>query len=238
MLNRRAQSRITNCDLLTRKGPITLKVYREDGTDEVIPNIKASDLHLGEWRKVVKACLNRLGADKPLGELNPLDKLNDLARKKRKHADDIHDLFRHDSVTIEDFEDFPNKMLYTIQEIFFRLHQGPGLDDHAKTFSSFLLAKVYKRNLNHLKQMRVYMHTAPFGHVGGLLSALAILLVGPCHVYQNLKLRYDQQKRSFNTTLNGERRCDLSGVGFSMGKDTSWSCISLAILHGVDTIKN
>nr|GFB32534.1 hypothetical protein [Tanacetum cinerariifolium] len=24
----------------------------------------------------------------------PLDKLNDLARKKRKHADDIHDLFR------------------------------------------------------------------------------------------------------------------------------------------------
>ncbi|GKC65653.1 hypothetical protein Tco_1098251 [Tanacetum coccineum] len=32
--------------------------------------------------------------DKPLGEHDPLDKLNDLARKKRKHPDDIHDLFR------------------------------------------------------------------------------------------------------------------------------------------------
>ncbi|GKD47353.1 hypothetical protein Tco_1271998 [Tanacetum coccineum] len=47
MLNRRAQSRITNCDVLTKKGPITLKVYREDGIDEVISKFKASDLHLG-----------------------------------------------------------------------------------------------------------------------------------------------------------------------------------------------
>ncbi|GKE42193.1 hypothetical protein Tco_1469477, partial [Tanacetum coccineum] len=31
--------------------------------------------------------------DKPCGEQDPLDKLNDLARKKRKHADDIYDLF-------------------------------------------------------------------------------------------------------------------------------------------------
>ncbi|GKB95014.1 hypothetical protein Tco_0981151, partial [Tanacetum coccineum] len=35
-----------------------------------------------------------------------------------------------------------------------RRHQGPGLDDHARTFSSLLLAKVDKRNLNPLKQMR------------------------------------------------------------------------------------
>ncbi|GKD13851.1 hypothetical protein Tco_1198258 [Tanacetum coccineum] len=48
MLNRRAESRITNCDVLTRKGPITFKVYREDGTYEFIPNFKVSDLHLGE----------------------------------------------------------------------------------------------------------------------------------------------------------------------------------------------
>ncbi|GJV06776.1 hypothetical protein Tco_1344432 [Tanacetum coccineum] len=148
MLNRRAQSRIINCDVLTKKGPITLKVYREDGTDK-----------------------------------DPLDKLNDLARKKRKHADDIHDLFksttkfksyvqygdhlvgtvlnepilgmflfnsfhRHDFVTIEDFEDFPNKMLYTVQEIIFRLHQVLGLDDHARIFSSLLLVEVDKKNLN------------------------------------------------------------------------------------------
>ncbi|GKB68665.1 hypothetical protein Tco_0930077, partial [Tanacetum coccineum] len=42
-----------------------------------------------------------------------------------------------------------------VPEIFFRLHQGPGLDDHARTFSSFLLAEVDKRNLNPLKQMRI-----------------------------------------------------------------------------------
>ncbi|GJV48352.1 hypothetical protein Tco_1438564 [Tanacetum coccineum] len=76
MLNRRAVSRITNCDVLTRKGPITLKVYREDGTSEIIPKFKASDLHLSEWRE------------------DPLDKLNDLANKKRKHVDDIHDYFK------------------------------------------------------------------------------------------------------------------------------------------------
>nr|GEX45104.1 hypothetical protein [Tanacetum cinerariifolium] len=36
-----------------------------------------------------------------------------------------------------------------------RLYQGPGLDDHARTFSSLLLAEIDKRNLNPLKQIRV-----------------------------------------------------------------------------------
>ncbi|GJS23395.1 hypothetical protein Tco_0452027 [Tanacetum coccineum] len=91
MPNRRAESRITNCDVLTKKGLISLKVYRENGTSEVISNFKASDLHLGEWIEVINACPNRT---------------------------------------------------------------GPGLDDHARTFSSLLLAEVDKRNLNPLKQMR------------------------------------------------------------------------------------
>ncbi|GJV21307.1 hypothetical protein Tco_1370327, partial [Tanacetum coccineum] len=188
MLNRRAASRITNCDVLTRKGLITLKLYREDGTSEIIPNFKASDLHLGEWREVMEACLKRTGKgweiiykqigtrmdyihtteaelginlDIPLSKQDPLEKLNDLANKKRKHADDIHDYFKankrlkQDFVTIEDFIDFQNTKLYTVQEIFFRLHQGPGLDDHARTFSSLLLAEINKRNLNPLMQMRV-----------------------------------------------------------------------------------
>nr|GEV22155.1 retrovirus-related Pol polyprotein from transposon TNT 1-94 [Tanacetum cinerariifolium] len=47
--------------LPTKKGPITLKVYREDGTSVIIPNFKASDLHLGKWREVMKACPNRIG---------------------------------------------------------------------------------------------------------------------------------------------------------------------------------
>ncbi|GJS92197.1 hypothetical protein Tco_0774833 [Tanacetum coccineum] len=127
-----------------------------------------------------------INLDIPLSKQDPLDKLNDLENKKRKHADEIHDYFkankrlkssvqyedhlpgtvlnepvlgmilfnsyhRHDFVKVEDLRDFPNTMLYTVQEIFFRLHQGPGLDDHARTFNSLLLAKVDKRNLNPLK---------------------------------------------------------------------------------------
>ncbi|GKD16304.1 hypothetical protein Tco_1205462 [Tanacetum coccineum] len=131
-----------------------------------------------------------INLDRPLSEQLPLDRLHDLANKKRKHTYDIHDFFRankrlkssiqykdhpagtvlnepvlgmilinsyhkQDFVPIEDFRDFPNIMLYTIQEIFFKLHQGPRLDDHARTFSSLLLAEIDKRNLNPLKQMRV-----------------------------------------------------------------------------------
>nr|GEV64455.1 zf-CCHC domain-containing protein/DUF4219 domain-containing protein/UBN2 domain-containing protein [Tanacetum cinerariifolium] len=84
MLNRRAESRITNCDVLTRNGPITFKVYKEDGTYKVIPNFKVSDLHLELG----------INLDIPLSMQDPLDKLNDLANKRRKHADDIHDYFK------------------------------------------------------------------------------------------------------------------------------------------------
>ncbi|GKB93346.1 hypothetical protein Tco_0979483, partial [Tanacetum coccineum] len=61
-------------------------VNKKDGTSEIIPNFKASDLHLGKWREVMK--------DIPLRKDDPLDILNDLANKKRKHADDIHDYFK------------------------------------------------------------------------------------------------------------------------------------------------
>ncbi|GJW11068.1 hypothetical protein Tco_1576895 [Tanacetum coccineum] len=186
MLNIRAESRITNCDVLTRKGPITLKVYKEDGTREIIPNFKASDLHLSEWREVMIACPNRTGKgwttiydpirtrmdyihttkaelginlDIHLSEQDPLDKLNDLANKKRKHADDIYDYFKANkrlksSVQYEDH--LAGTVLNElVLEFFFRPHQGPGLDDHARTFSTLLLVEVDKRNLNPLKQMRV-----------------------------------------------------------------------------------
>ncbi|GJX40639.1 hypothetical protein Tco_0255629, partial [Tanacetum coccineum] len=176
-------------------------VNKDDGTSEVIPNFKASDLHFGEWREVVKACPNRirigwkaiygqiqtrmdylhitkaeLGINLyiPISEHDSLDKLNDLANKKRKHVDDIHDYFkankrlkssvnyedhlprtginepvfgmimfnsyhRQDFVTIEDLKVFSNTMLYTVQEIFFRRHQGPRQNDHARTFAPFCL---------------------------------------------------------------------------------------------------
>ncbi|GJZ27685.1 hypothetical protein Tco_0572332 [Tanacetum coccineum] len=48
VLKRRKSSKITNYDVLTQKGPISLQVHKEDGTIEVISNVKVSDLHLAE----------------------------------------------------------------------------------------------------------------------------------------------------------------------------------------------
>ncbi|GJT60924.1 hypothetical protein Tco_1004457 [Tanacetum coccineum] len=59
MLKRRKTSKITNCDVLTQKGPISLKVHREDRIIKVISNVKVSYLHLAKWREVVQACLDR-----------------------------------------------------------------------------------------------------------------------------------------------------------------------------------
>nr|GEW50455.1 hypothetical protein [Tanacetum cinerariifolium] len=53
MLKRKKNHKITKCEVLTKKGPIALKIYREDGSDEVILNLRASDLHLGEWRETL-----------------------------------------------------------------------------------------------------------------------------------------------------------------------------------------
>nr|GEX43950.1 hypothetical protein [Tanacetum cinerariifolium] len=129
MLNRRVESRITNCDVLTRKWSNYFLVYREDGAYEVTLNFK-----------------------------DRLDKLNDLANKKRKHVDDIHDYFKATKrvkSSVEYGDHLPSIMLNeAVFEIFFRRHQGLGVDDHARTFSSLLLVKVDKRNLNPLKQMR------------------------------------------------------------------------------------
>nr|GEU44385.1 hypothetical protein [Tanacetum cinerariifolium] len=59
MLKRKKIPKITNCEVLTKKGPITLKIYREDGSEEVISNLKVSDLHLAEWRELIQACPNK-----------------------------------------------------------------------------------------------------------------------------------------------------------------------------------
>ncbi|GJV64380.1 hypothetical protein Tco_1475208 [Tanacetum coccineum] len=59
MKKRRQSSKIINYDVLTKKGPISLKVYREDRTAKVIENFKANDLQLAEWRELVQACPDR-----------------------------------------------------------------------------------------------------------------------------------------------------------------------------------
>ncbi|GKD93371.1 hypothetical protein Tco_1373208, partial [Tanacetum coccineum] len=67
----------------------------------------------------------------------------------------FNDPHRQDFIGINDFDDLNDEILYSVQEIFLRFHHGPGIDDLARTFSSFLLAEVDKRNLNPNKQMRL-----------------------------------------------------------------------------------
>nr|GEV69053.1 hypothetical protein [Tanacetum cinerariifolium] len=152
------ESRIKNHqrDVLTRKGLITFKVYIEDVTYEVILNFKVSDLHLGEWREVMKACLARKGKGWKTIYDQIQTRMDYLHTTEAERGINLDISLRF--VTIKDLKDFSNSMLYTIQEIFFRQHQGPGVDDHARTFSSLLLAEVDKRNPNPLKQIRTIEH--------------------------------------------------------------------------------
>nr|GEX23947.1 hypothetical protein [Tanacetum cinerariifolium] len=118
MVKRKKIPKITKCEVLTNNGPITLKIYREDGSNEVILNLKVSDLHLGEWREVIQAFseksekgwktiydlvkirldqLNqskqelKIDLNKPLKEKDPLNELNELANKKRKITSELKD---------------------------------------------------------------------------------------------------------------------------------------------------
>ncbi|GJW77462.1 hypothetical protein Tco_0139144 [Tanacetum coccineum] len=93
MLNRRAESRITNCDVLTKKGPNTLKVYREDDTSEVIPNFKAN---------------KRLKSPVQYEDHLPGTVLNEPVLGMIM----FNSYHRQDFVTVEDLEVFSNAMLY------------------------------------------------------------------------------------------------------------------------------
>ncbi|GJX48501.1 hypothetical protein Tco_0273691 [Tanacetum coccineum] len=88
-----------------------------------------------------------LDLNRPLEEQDPIIKLNLLAKKKRKNVDDLHDYFKST-------KRYKKSVL---------LHQGPGMDDLAKTFSSFSVAEVDKRNLNPNKQMRLIEQLSLYG---------------------------------------------------------------------------
>ncbi|GJV41500.1 hypothetical protein Tco_1419940 [Tanacetum coccineum] len=83
----------------------------------------------------------------------PEEKINQQKKIEEEAKAEAAKRETEDFITIKDLKDFTNTMLYTVQEIFFIHHQGHGLDDHAMTFSSLLLAEVDKRNLNPLKHM-------------------------------------------------------------------------------------
>ncbi|GJY43012.1 retrovirus-related pol polyprotein from transposon TNT 1-94 [Tanacetum coccineum] len=112
MLKRKKNPKITNCGLITQK------IYREDGSDEVISNLKVSDLHSAEWREVLQACPDKnekgwktiydlvktrvdhltqieqelkIDLNQPLKEQDPLNELIDLANKKIKRTSDLRD---------------------------------------------------------------------------------------------------------------------------------------------------
>ncbi|GJR27031.1 hypothetical protein Tco_1103263 [Tanacetum coccineum] len=111
-----------------------------------------------DYLRTTKAEL-RIDLDRPLSEQDPLVRLNDLENNKRKHANEIHDFVRANKrlKSSIQYEDHPAGTMLNEPglEIFFKLHQGPRLDDHAMTFSSLLLSEIDNRNLNPLKQMRV-----------------------------------------------------------------------------------
>ncbi|GKC02791.1 hypothetical protein Tco_0994401 [Tanacetum coccineum] len=84
MLKRKKSPKITNCKVLTKKGPITLKIYREDG---LMKSSLISRLdQLTQTKQELKIDLN-----KPLKEQDPLNELNGLANKKRKRTSDLKD---------------------------------------------------------------------------------------------------------------------------------------------------
>ncbi|GJQ90108.1 hypothetical protein Tco_0001247 [Tanacetum coccineum] len=68
MLNMRAQGKITNCVVLSGgKGPITLKIYRDDGFNEIIQNFKIEQ-RLDNLHKTKEEL--ELDFSKPLGASN------------------------------------------------------------------------------------------------------------------------------------------------------------------------
>ncbi|GJX46682.1 hypothetical protein Tco_0271872 [Tanacetum coccineum] len=88
MLKRRKSSNIINCDVLTQKGPISQKVHREDGIKRVrvsaFKRQRERDLHLRREKSVAKL---KIDFNKPLKEQDPLNELNDLAKKRKRTRD-------------------------------------------------------------------------------------------------------------------------------------------------------
>ncbi|GJR15366.1 hypothetical protein Tco_0798018 [Tanacetum coccineum] len=137
MLNRRAESRITNCDILTRKGPITFKVYREDGTYEVIANFKVSDLLVGEWREVMKACQDRKGK----GWQTIYDQIQ--TRMDYLHTTEVELGINLDiPLTTKRLKSSVQYGDHLPGTVLNEPVLGLGVDDHARTFSSLLLAEI------------------------------------------------------------------------------------------------
>nr|GEU64375.1 hypothetical protein [Tanacetum cinerariifolium] len=67
----------------------------------------------------------------------------------------FNDQHRQYFISIEVLLDLNDEAQYNIHNTFFRLCKGPVIDDHARTFSSILIAEVDKKNERSLEKMRV-----------------------------------------------------------------------------------
>ncbi|GKB53741.1 hypothetical protein Tco_0904494 [Tanacetum coccineum] len=132
------EGEIRKKELIDLLGPEV--VNKENDTSEIIPEFKASDLHLAE-----------LGIDlnRPLSEQDPLDRLNDLANKKRKHADDIHDFFRANKRLKSSikYEDHPvGTVLNKHVLVYDCSNYGVTCEDEAKRRNSGAKMKTFEEN--------------------------------------------------------------------------------------------
>ncbi|GJW37089.1 hypothetical protein Tco_0060009 [Tanacetum coccineum] len=167
MQNRRAEGKITNYDVLSRgKGPITLKVYRDDGSEEIIQKSKPIRQRLDALHGTEAEL--ELDLSKTLDEQDPIIKLNLLVEKKRKNVDDLHDYFKptkrykrlvhlgdHQAATILNEPSLGMILFNSSQRKYFISIEDFEELNNEMTFSTFLVAEVEKRNLNPNKQMRL-----------------------------------------------------------------------------------
>ncbi|GJW76414.1 hypothetical protein Tco_0138096 [Tanacetum coccineum] len=126
------------------------RVYKDDDTTEVIYNFKFSDLHVGKWKEVFDLT-KRYKQSVQYNDHRARTVLNEPALGMVLFSAQ----HKKDFISINDFGELNVDMLYIVQEIFHILHQGPGMEDLARNFSSLLVVKVDKRNLNLNKQIRV-----------------------------------------------------------------------------------
>ncbi|GKA09428.1 hypothetical protein Tco_0688759 [Tanacetum coccineum] len=152
-------------DFITEDGRHIHLNEKEINHQKKLEEVAKAEAAKQEGKEVVEACSNRSGKGWKTIYDQIKSRMDYLHTTKAELAGTVlnepvlgmimfNSYHRQDFITIEDLKDFSNTMLYTIQEIFFRHHQGLGLDDHARTFSSLLLAEIDKRNLNPLKQMK------------------------------------------------------------------------------------
>ncbi|GKC94411.1 hypothetical protein Tco_1159853 [Tanacetum coccineum] len=122
-------------EVVNKKGLITLKVYREDDTSKIIPEFKASDLHLGEWREVVTACPNKKGKGWTSIYKQIQERMDYLRTTEAELGIDLdRPLTSKRLKSLFQYKDHLAGIVLNEPVL--------GLDDHARTFSSLLLAEI------------------------------------------------------------------------------------------------